>query len=50
MEDTKKCSKCKRELNLSEFYKSQCIRCYEYNKQYKLDNSDKLKVKQKHTV
>ena len=47
MEDTKKCSKCKKELKLSEFYKSQCIRCYEYNKQYKLNNLDKVKEQHK---
>ena len=45
--EMKKCSKCKRELEITEFYKSQCKRCYEYQKQYKIDNAPAIREKQK---
>ena len=43
--ETKVCSKCKKTKPIDDFYKSQCSRCYNYQKNYYQENSEKVIAK-----
>ena len=38
-------SKCRREKPMSEFYRSRCLPCYEYDKKYKKQNTEEINRK-----
>ena len=43
--ETKKCSKCSKVKSIDDFYKSQCLRCYNYQKKYYEDNKEKVNAR-----
>ena len=43
--ETKKCSKCSKVKSIDDFYKSQCLRCYNYQKKYYEDNREKVNAR-----
>ena len=45
--ETKKCSKCSKVRNIDDFYKSQCLRCYNYQRKYDAEHKEDKQQKSK---